>query len=85
MMRYSATEYDSDEPAYKSILQAALDHGIPLPYSCKGGRCSSCAVRLKAGEVHMTINDVLTERDLANGWVLTCTGYPASEGLVLDA
>lgn len=84
LLRYRETEYDIDVPAYKSILQAALDHGIPLPYSCKGGRCSSCAARLKAGEVHMTINDVLTERDLANGWVLTCTGYPASEGLVLE-
>ena len=84
LLRYRGTEYDIDVPAYKSILQAALDHGIPLPYSCKGGRCSSCAARLKAGEVHMTINDVLTERDLANGWVLTCTGYPASEGLVLE-
>lgn len=84
LLRYRGTEYDIDVPAYKSILQAALDHGIPLPYSCKGGRCSSCAVRLKAGEIHMTINDVLTERDLNNGWVLTCTGYPASEGVELE-
>lgn len=84
LLRFRGTEYDIDVPAYKSILQAALDHGVPLPYSCKGGRCSSCAGRTRAGEVHMTINDVLTERDLQNGWVLTCTGYPASEGLVLD-
>ncbi|GAB3327227.1 phenylacetate-CoA oxygenase/reductase subunit PaaK [Larkinella ripae] len=84
LLRFRGTEYDIDVPAYKSMLQAALDHGIPLPYSCKGGRCSSCAGRLKAGQVHMTINDVLTERDLGNGWVLTCTGYPASEGVVLD-
>ena len=33
----------------------------------------------------MTINDVLTERDLANGWVLTCTGYPESDGVVIEA
>ncbi|GAB3927471.1 ferredoxin--NADP reductase [Larkinella terrae] len=84
LLRYRGTDYDIDVPAYKSVLQAALDHGIPLPYSCKGGRCSSCAVRLKAGEIHMTINDVLTERDLSNGWVLTCTGYPASEGVILE-
>ncbi|GAB3897053.1 phenylacetate-CoA oxygenase/reductase subunit PaaK [Larkinella knui] len=84
LVRYRGTEYDIDVPAYKSILQAALDHGIQLPYSCKGGRCSSCAARLKTGKVHMTINDVLTERDLQNGWVLTCTGYPASEGLIVE-
>lgn len=71
-------------PAYKSILQAALDEGIRLPYSCRGGRCSTCVARCTAGRVHMTINDVLTERDLADGYVLTCTGYPESDGVVLE-
>lgn len=71
-------------PAYKSILQAALDEGVVLPYSCRGGRCSTCIARCTAGSVQMTINDVLTERDLAEGWVLTCTGYPAGDGVVIE-
>lgn len=86
-LRSRAAEYRAVEiqvPAYKSILQAALDEGIPLPYSCRGGRCSTCVARCRSGSVHMTINDVLTERDLAEGWVLTCTGYPESDGVVID-
>ncbi|GAB3565661.1 phenylacetate-CoA oxygenase/reductase subunit PaaK [Spirosoma luteolum] len=70
-------------PAYKTILQAALDEGLHLPYSCRGGRCATCAARLVSGRVGMTINDVLTTRDLAEGWVLTCTGYPESDGVVI--
>jgi ring-1,2-phenylacetyl-CoA epoxidase subunit PaaE len=70
-------------PAYVSILQAALDAGIRLPYSCRGGRCSTCAARCAAGEVRMTINDVLTEQDMAEGWILTCTGYPATDDVVI--
>lgn len=62
-----------------NILQAALDHHIHLPYSCKGGRCSSCAVRCLSGQVVMSINDVLTEKDLRDGWVLTCTGYAGTD------
>ena len=77
-------EVEISVPAYKSILQAALDEGIALPYSCRGGRCSTCAARCTAGRVVMTINDVLTERDLADGWVLTCTGYPASDGVIIE-
>lgn len=77
-------EVEIQVPAYKSILQAALDEGVTLPYSCRGGRCSTCAARCLSGTVHMTINDVLTERDLADGWVLTCTGYPASEGVIIE-
>ncbi|HEY0109579.1 MAG TPA: 2Fe-2S iron-sulfur cluster-binding protein, partial [Fibrella sp.] len=68
---------------YKSILQAALDVGVSLPYSCRGGRCSTCLARCSAGKVYMTINDVLTDRDLREGWVLTCTGYPMSDNVRL--
>ncbi len=71
-------------PAYKFILQAALDEGIQLPYSCRGGRCSTCVAHCRSGSVHMIINDVLTERDLAEGWILTCTGYPESDGVIID-
>lgn len=70
----------SFEVAYPvNILQQALARDVPLPYSCRGGRCSSCAVRVLRGRVVMSINDVLTEKDLAEGWVLTCTGYAASD------
>ncbi len=77
-------EVEIQVQAYKSILQAALDEGIALPYSCRGGRCSTCIARCQSGSIHMTINDVLTERDLREGWVLTCTGYPESDGVVLE-
>ncbi len=83
-LRYRGQDVDIQVPAYKSILQAALDEGLHLPYSCRGGRCSACIGRCTAGTVHMTINDVLTERDIAEGWVLTCTGYPESNGVVIE-
>jgi len=67
-----------------NILQAALDQHIPLHYSCRGGRCSACAVRCLSGKVVMSINDVLTDKDLSEGWVLTCTGY-AETDIELDA
>ncbi|TDX01746.1 ferredoxin--NADP reductase [Dinghuibacter silviterrae] len=62
-----------------NLLQAALDQGIPYPYSCRGGRCSACAARCTSGKVVMSINDVLTDKDMAEGWVLTCTGYAATD------
>ncbi len=62
-----------------SILTAALRAGIPLPYSCRGGRCSSCAARCLKGRVKMSINEVLSEKDLREGWVLTCVGYSETD------
>ncbi|WP_080053795.1 2Fe-2S iron-sulfur cluster-binding protein [Spirosoma aerolatum] len=84
LLRFHGREIEIQVPAYKSILQAALDEGVMLPYSCRGGRCSTCAAHCLSGRVHMTINDVLTDHDLADGWVLTCTGYPESDGVVIE-
>ncbi|GAB4031217.1 2Fe-2S iron-sulfur cluster-binding protein [Spirosoma gilvum] len=84
LIRFRGREVEIQVPAYKSILQAALDEGVALPYSCRGGRCSTCAARCLSGQVHMTINDVLTEHDLVDGWVLTCTGFPESDGVVIE-
>jgi len=68
-----------------TILQSALDNGIALPYSCKGGRCGTCAARCISGKVRMSINDVLMDKDLAEGLVLTCVGYAETDvELVLE-
>ncbi|MCC6287917.1 MAG: ferredoxin--NADP reductase [Chitinophagaceae bacterium] len=63
----------------KTILQSALDQHIALPYSCKGGRCSTCAAKCVSGEVIMSMNDVLTEKDIEAGLILTCVGYAVTD------
>ncbi|PWK70028.1 ring-1,2-phenylacetyl-CoA epoxidase subunit PaaE [Mucilaginibacter oryzae] len=68
----------------QSILQAALQNNIPLPYSCRGGVCSTCMMKCIAGKVEMVKNDVLTDTDIAEGWVLTCTGHPLDDEVVIS-
>lgn len=62
-----------------TILQAGLDNHIPMPYSCRGGRCSTCVAKCLKGEVKMSINEVLTDKDLLTGLVLPCVGYAATD------
>ena len=78
------TEHKLLVPAHYTILDAALEAGIHLPYSCKGGRCSTCAGICRSGALHMTVNEVLTDRDLAEGWVLTCSSYVDDEQVVIQ-
>ena len=68
----------------QSILQAALQNNIALPYSCRTGICSTCTAKCTGGKVDMAINDVLTDLDLAQGWILTCTGHPVSDDVVVE-
>lgn len=81
---FKGKRYDLHVPVDKTILQAALDSGIDLPYSCKGGICATCAGICRSGQVFMTINDVLTEADLLQGWILTCTAYPQDENVLIE-
>ncbi|RIJ34336.1 ferredoxin--NADP reductase [Pontibacter oryzae] len=67
-----------------TILRAARAEGIQIPYSCEAGKCGNCTARCTNGEVWMSYNEVLTERDLAKGLVLTCVGYPVGGPVELD-
>jgi ferredoxin-NADP reductase len=68
----------------QSILQAALQNNLQLPYSCRNGICSTCTARRISGQVSMVKNDVLTDADIRSGLVLTCTGHPVSEGVEIS-
>ncbi|WP_298711303.1 ferredoxin--NADP reductase [Chitinophaga sp.] len=71
-------------PGNETILHAALRQQVALPYSCKGGVCGSCIATCTGGKVWMSVNEVLTEKELAKGMVLTCTGYAQSDDVTLE-
>lgn len=68
----------------ETILKAAIRYQLDPPYSCEGGVCGTCAAKCKNGKVFMTINEVLTDSELNDGWILTCTGYPAKDGTAIE-
>ncbi|HSI90920.1 MAG TPA: ferredoxin--NADP reductase [Adhaeribacter sp.] len=68
----------------ETILQAARKAGLNFPYSCEAGRCGNCAIKCTSGTVWMSYNEVLTERDLEKGLVLTCTGFPVGGDVRLE-
>jgi ring-1,2-phenylacetyl-CoA epoxidase subunit PaaE len=68
----------------ENILEAGLKAGIELPYSCKGGVCSTCRAKLVAGEVDMDANFALEDYEVARGFVLTCQSYPVTDTVTVD-
>ena len=67
-----------------SVLDSALAQGIELPYSCKGGVCSTCRCKVTEGEVDMDANFALEDYEVARGFVLSCQSFPVSDRLVID-
>jgi ring-1,2-phenylacetyl-CoA epoxidase subunit PaaE len=68
----------------ESILEAGLKNGIELPYSCKGGVCSTCRCRIVTGEVDMDVNFALEDYEVARGFVLACQSYPATDRVTVN-
>jgi ring-1,2-phenylacetyl-CoA epoxidase subunit PaaE len=81
---YHHQSYTLTVPYNLTILDAALANDIALPYSCKAGRCSTCRCKIINGKIWMYYNEVLTDADEMAGFGLTCTGHPASEGVVIS-
>jgi len=78
-----ATRTVSVEKGKESLLDAALRQGVELPYSCKGGVCSTCRCRLVAGEVDMDVNFALEDYEVARGFILACQSYPVTDSIAV--
>jgi ring-1,2-phenylacetyl-CoA epoxidase subunit PaaE len=67
----------------KSILRAALDAGLDVPHSCRGGVCMSCRAIVLEGEVLRDGVSGLSEEEKAEGKILCCRTQPKTSTLKL--
>jgi ring-1,2-phenylacetyl-CoA epoxidase subunit PaaE len=70
--------------ADSSIVDAAAEQGIELPFSCKAGVCATCRTHLREGEVRMDTNYGLESWEVEKGYVLACQSHPVTDKLTLD-
>lgn len=66
------------------VLDAVLNAGIDAPYSCQGGVCSTCIARVREGSAQMAKNQILTDSEIQQGFILTCQAHPTSAVLKVD-
>lgn len=89
-MRFKVTVLPGNQEfsvgAGQTVLDAALEAGIVLPYSCRSGTCSTCAGRIVAGEwdAGEAPQHILEAEELARGVTLLCQARPQSD-LVIEA
>ena len=70
--------------AGERVLEAALRAGLDLPWSCRGGMCSTCRARLTVGTVEMAENYALEPWETAAGYILTCQARPTAGHITVD-
>jgi ring-1,2-phenylacetyl-CoA epoxidase subunit PaaE len=64
-----------------TVLEAAEQAGLELPYSCRAGVCSTCRTRVVRGAVTMMTNYALEPWEVEAGYVLCCQALPAATEL----
>jgi len=84
ILNFMGEMHHLDIPWPKRILDVALENKIKLPYSCRGGVCSTCVANCTKGGVRMDYNEVLTDEELEAGRVLVCTGHPTENGTTIE-
>ena len=68
----------------QSILDAAQNEDIDVPFACKGGVSGTCKAKVEEGEVRMDANYALEPEEIENNYILTCQSHPVSKQVVID-
>ncbi|TGE18656.1 ferredoxin--NADP reductase [Hymenobacter elongatus] len=83
-IHYEGTEYELVVKPSQTILEAALNQDIDLPYSCQAGLCTACRGKCLSGKVHLDEREGLSDSEMKQGYILTCVGHPMTNDVVIE-
>jgi ferredoxin len=78
-IRDRGTTHTLEVPENHYILQSAEKQGVELPFSCRNGACTTCAVRVLSGEITQPEAIGLSLELQSQGYALLCVSYARSD------
>ncbi len=66
-------------PENRYILHSAEEQGVTLPFSCRNGACTACAVRIISGQLEQPEAMGISPELKKQGYALLCVSYPRSD------
>jgi len=69
-------------PKNRYMLREFENQGLKLPYACRMGCCTSCAVRLHSGEIYQPEAFGIGKNVKKMGYALMCVGYAKTDCLI---
>ncbi len=77
--RQTDTYHQVSVPSDRYILHSAENQGVKLPFSCRNGACTACAVLVKSGELYQPEAMGLSPQLQRQGYALLCVSYACSD------
>lgn len=72
-------DLEVEVPEDRYILWEAEDQGLVLPYACRMGCCTACAVKVKSGELYQPQSLGVSKELRERGYGLMCVGFPLTD------
>ena len=77
--RQTGTHHQVNVPSDRYILHSVENQGLELPFSCRNGACTACAVRVKSGHLSQPEAMGLSPQLQSQGYALLCVSYACSD------
>ena len=77
--RTTGKEHIVEVPEDRYILKTAEEQNAKLPFLCRNGACTSCAVKVISGELDQPEAMGLSPKLKDKGYALLCVSYPRSD------
>jgi len=71
-------------PEGQTVLDALLNDGYDIPFSCRSGNCATCLGKCHPDQVKMRTNMTLEDDEVAQGMVLPCQAVPVTDAIEID-
>lgn len=68
-----------------TILEAAEEADVSLPWECRSGICGQCKVRCESGKVKMATRDAITNDEIDKGFILACQSHAVDKNITIKA
>jgi ferredoxin len=80
--RQQGTVHEVQVPDDRYILHCVENQGVELPFSCRNGACTACAVRVISGHLIQDEAMGLSPDLRRQGYALLCVSYARSDLVV---
>ncbi|NUN64232.1 2Fe-2S iron-sulfur cluster binding domain-containing protein [Pseudanabaena biceps] len=71
--------YEADIEGDQYILESLESQGVDLPFACRNGACTACAMRVNSGKIDQSEVIGLSKSLQQEGYALICSGYALSD------
>lgn len=76
-VKYAAQQFDMRPD--QSVLDCLLEHGVPVPFSCRSGVCQSCLMQAAGGMPPAAAQRGLKDTWAAQNYFLACICHPTED------